>query len=416
MATVSRGRRSRRRDARPGLLLAAVVLGALPSCSAGVEVAPALTDGAVIDVASAVLAVTINPQSNNFTGSGSLMLVDVEGDQRSYSHGGLDAGAVLWSRSGIFLSDVQQDYLLTDTVDVSSADRANLSIGAVELGSGAFVQISNDGFTDSGGYTNDVVIRRNGGSTASSLEGYVWQLADCGASAIAVVETEGPLATGDVVNPTVFTAHRLDLGAGDRFVPVAEFSFTGELAQNPGIAECVNDTLVWLSRTVDTRLVEGASGLPDGSSGAAVVEWDVGQPSAAVIRPLIDPLGPVAPELVDASQAGTGAAEGPVLRWFAADGSVRETERATGATVSRGALADPAAGGGGDPIGVGGLTRFDGDCLWILDIPPSGDVRLLAHDLRADLTREVVSIDGLADSLSVNRVLRGFAVNPTLRC
>lgn len=403
---------------RKATVLVAALLGlvaaGLSSCSLAQGMATELRPGLEINTSETVVAITINPQSNNFTGEGILILAEEDGVVSEFSHGGLDNGSVLWSDSGIFLSDVDQNYLLGDTVATSQAPRANLSIGAMELEPGTFVQLSNVGFTDSGGYMNDVVVQNGGESITSSLEGYVWQLADCGTSAIAVVETAGPLASADVDGPTVFTAYRLDAETAGEFIAVRDFAFTGELAQNPGLAECVDETLVWLSRTVDTRLIDGATGLPDGATGAAIVEWPLREPGVVSVTPLVDHNGAVAPELVDAALAGPGATVGSVLRWFAPDGSVRETDRMTGRTETLAVLVGP--GGGDEPIGVGGLARFEGDCLWVLDIPSSGDVRLFGHDLVAGTTQEVVRVDGLADSLSLDRVLRGFAVNPAQRC
>ena len=101
-----------------GLGLVGVLFVTMAGCSATREAAAGWQ---VLDERSArladdvVMAVYVSPQSINWGAPGYVLLVNDRAEVSAIRTAGMDVADLVWDERGLFFSDVERDYLLTET-------------------------------------------------------------------------------------------------------------------------------------------------------------------------------------------------------------------------------------------------------------------------------------------------------------
>ena len=122
----------------------------------------------------AIAAVYLSVQSlqiANSNGQGYLVLINGDGDFRAMKTSGMDNAQIAWSPHGLFFSDVDNDYRLTDTLTVTESPKARFQQTIAATDDGSAIALYNNGFTASGN-TEQLVVTDQDSVTKTEVEGY----------------------------------------------------------------------------------------------------------------------------------------------------------------------------------------------------------------------------------------------------
>jgi hypothetical protein len=404
--------------ARQAVRRSAVVLmvgGALMGCSGTASLRDREVSRDEIQLGDAVLAAFLSPQSVSFSRgtTGYLVLVDKDGEFRTLLTEPMDNGQPVWTNDGLFFADSAHDFLLDGAgLSVVESAKPDYQNGLVEVG-GAVVGVYNHGFTGESGYRDVVVTFADGVSEATAVEGDYGVVADCGGELVGWSEVPGTLAESDDLvdldDESSTTRSVLSrLWPGEQTV-LGVHDAEGSAGMAVVEAPCLDGVVHVLgSRTVGEQDSTGAYAMAP-----VLLSWST-VTSEQVSHDLVDEDGEVLPLTVDhlsqAQYSSTSVAAG-ALRWLAPDGVVHSTDLATGVTRE---LFDT---GISQWDGRSASSAFTGDDLYVMAGPSDseGPLELLRFGLTDGSSEVVLTVDGVSSSLSVDLVLRGVALDPTVR-
>lgn len=157
----------------------AIVLMSTSACfgpSADVE------DPQDVTLDGAHAAAYISPPSRDIedgSSTGHLALIDESGGTRLIETSGMDTAAIGWSSDGLFFSDTEQDYQLTDDgLRTTDSPKASAQHALFPTSDGGFIGLFNKG-TRGVGYTEQLVTYADGTSSLANVEGYYHVSGSC---------------------------------------------------------------------------------------------------------------------------------------------------------------------------------------------------------------------------------------------
>lgn len=388
---------------RLGVLFATVPLLVVSACSAPAVSASALGD--------AVLAMYLSPQTYAFEGPGEVLIVRPDGSTASVRTSGMDNGQLLWTDSGLSFADTEHDYLLNDQLRSWASAKTNFQDILVETPEGVLGSY-NDG-NDGSGYVEQVVLSTDGRSTLSEVAGFNRLFSLCEGGLVGLAEVTGAELTdlaarsGAVKRssndfPQMLTwLHPKRATASQTLI--AAVPSPVELDYPRGLAPCPDGVITHLADLVR----------PGGANTFEVWRWDTRTGRRArteLKRPDGSALGLTSDQFSTSTIASQLDEEGRLV-WFCADGRVLATDPETGVTEE--------LWHSGLPVDQDNDTHvlFEGKWVFLLDVPNDDQRRPMTLYRRNAFTGEggpVVVISGVNETRSVQRVLRGIAVAPSL--
>ncbi|WP_028707361.1 hypothetical protein [Propionicicella superfundia] len=400
-------------------VVAGVMVAATASCSV---VGPRLARWRMLAEGEArlgpdvAMAVYVSPPSREFGAPGYVLLIDTAGEVSAIETAGMDAALLTWTAEGIFFSDEERDYLLSESgLTTWDSPKANMqsSVFAKPDGTG-YVSVYNEGFADPDtegmGYIEQVVETTADRVTRYDVAGYSTLTAWCGSALYSAFEVTEP-----------YVGRAGAEGAVEREVgPYWPDMLTQRYPRPDSPAEAFRSVRLGgyggYARDPVCRAGRILAITSDqGDTPPLVVEWptDGGRPVERVL------VGPGDERLaLDPEAAGwTGriaswAPDEHQVVWHGGDGVVRSTDITTGRTRE---LWDS----GTEPITSGyDDVVFEGANIYVFDtddpVSPDRAMRLRAHDLRTGRTRDVLTTRPRFETVGPTLVQRGIAVRPGL--
>lgn len=138
-------------------------------------------------------AAYISPPARDVEDSstGYLALVGADGETSVIETSGMDAAAIGWSTAGLFFSDTEHDYQLTDDgLETTDSPKASSQHALFPTDDGGFIGLFNEG-TRGVGYTEQLVTHADSASTQKNVEGYYQVTGSCDGGVYGLAEPSG---------------------------------------------------------------------------------------------------------------------------------------------------------------------------------------------------------------------------------
>lgn len=352
----------------------------------------------------AAYALYFSAQSADIDGEhhrGRLVLVDEDGSFAVLPTWGMDHGRPVWITEGLFFSDLKNDYRLDETrlttikspkTDSQYAMRATLPSAAVG--------IYNLGFSDTGGYTSQVVVTDGKTSTLSEVEGGYYITAVCDGTVYGIGMATGPYSvTGDpdtepvMLNQLTGTADGKEANVG-----LSTQARDAALSAN---APCQDGRIYYVSDSIGAGLgspVRPVVSIWDIETGEYTeVVMDAGELTGSLMRS--DGIG--------SPQVTAGSIRDGRLHWFGVNNSIMSTDLETGRTEK---LFDVA--GVTDEM-LSSQSHFKNDEVVVMvDSDGSSPYEVVRYDRDTGSVLSRTVIDAAPGDLAAGLFLRGFAVRP----
>ena len=369
-----------------------------------------LSDHAALP-ADTILAVYASRQSHDSSMSGYVLLFDSHGKVSAVKTSGMNIADLVWDEQGLFFSDTNQDYLMTDTgMKTWDSPKTNVQESAYITPDGIHVSMYNLGFGDVGaemGYIEQIVETSQDDVTRYDVAGFATMTAQCGSRIFSISE---------VVEPYTSLAEQAGATRRDSPAPYWPDMLTQVYPKPATVADGfkgVNLTsyggFAHGSVCRDDQILAITGGQ---NETPRIVTWPVysGNPVQHEIT------GPNNEQLaLDAQIAGFGriaqwSQSTDELVWYGGDGLVRSTNIDTGRTTTIWDSGTPQIQS--TPAGI----TFNESKLYILDSDerwsPNREMRLRVHDLATGITVEVFRTRIGYEQRDPTLVLRGMATPP----
>lgn len=357
-----------------------------------------------------LMALYVSPQSHDWGAPGYVLLVTDSGQISAIRTAGMDVAALHWDDQGLFFSDVERDYLLTESgLTTWDSPKTDLQVGVwAKPDHSGWVSVYNVGFGGGGqfGYIEQVVETTTSGVTRYDAPGFSTLTAQCDDRIFSVAEIDKP-----------FQQQGQQMGAMERSVAPYWPDGLIEIYPMPGR---------WTDGLTSVRL-DGYGGyafratcreetilsVTGGQNQAPmVVTWptDGGTPEAYTIVGLDgEALGLDTQVALFATSADWSSSPDELV-WMGGDGLVRSTN------IQSGRSADLWDSGTDFRHWSYNTVVFNDSTVYVLDMVGEPDdnpsMRLRAHDLASGVTRDLMGFRLNINKAGSTLVTRGMAIRP----
>ncbi|MDR2113694.1 MAG: hypothetical protein LBO75_00250 [Bifidobacteriaceae bacterium] len=430
----------------------------MSACAPAIEKTGKVVGLSEVDLGSVYAVLYLSPQASTWgwgTGvaqqaKGYVAFIKADGSYELVANEGMDSNAVSWTEDGLFYSDQSHDYLLQPGQEpqVFTSPKTEYQDGLVTLENGSRVGAFNVGFTEDG-YLEEVVINDGSASKKKNTGRWATLIAACGNSVFSMDQNDGDVGGG------VRTTSTLNWLVRDGEV------YEGVIAQHESLftitgfrsraAPCVDDEVFLLASADISTVVDdnpegepsselkSIAGNPNEAEAVAkcqIYTSDTGLKSCPTIErwntqsgerkiiPVLDQTGlelDLTGDFFDWSLYDSGSVLDGDLYWWHSLGHLVKTDLSSGATTL--VASDPVR-----PKDKDSAARYffqmGRNTAHVLAIPYADEpdnpdqipqARLMVFKLdNGELTTEI-TVPGLSQSVNVDLVARGFAINPTKR-
>lgn len=380
-------------------LLLASSLALLSGCGIPADLGPAPQQ-----LGDAAYALYFSAQSADIDGEhhrGRLVLVDADGSASALPTWGMDHGRPVWTDDGLFFSDMKNDYRLDDArLTTIESPKADSQYAMLSTSPSNAVGIYNLGFSETGGYTTQVVVATGETSTLNEVEGGYYTIANCGGTVYGIGMATGPYSsTGDPdTEPVMLNQLTGTVDGAERNVGLSAQARDNALPAN---APCQDGTIFYISDSIGGGLESPVR--------PVVSMWDI---SSGAYREMVMDAGPLTERLMRSDGIGYPQVTADSIRdghlqWFGMSNSIMSTDLATGRTEKQFEVA------GVTDETFSSQAFFQGDEVVVMvDSDGSSPYEVIRYDRDTGVVLSQTVVDVDPDDLAAGLFLRGFAVRP----